>query len=63
MRMSHVYQPVMLMTLLQNGGNCHQTDIAKALLSYDISQAEYYTQIVNKMVGRVLRSHGIVCKC
>ena len=52
MRMSHIYQPVMLVELLQNGGSV--TDIAKALLSRDISQIEYYEQITQNMVGRVL---------
>ena len=60
MRMSHLYQPVMLMTLLKNGGKCSQSDIASALLSHDESQIEYYTNITNNMVGRVLRKHEIV---
>lgn len=62
MRMSHIYQPVMLRTLLENGGVCHQTDIAKALTMNDESQIEYYTQITNNMVGKVLRNHGIVVR-
>lgn len=62
MRMSHIYQPVMLRALLENGGSCHQTDIAKALTMNDESQIEYYTQITNNMVGRVLRNHGIVAR-
>ena len=60
MRMSHLYQPVMLMTLLKNGGKCSQGEIASALLTHDESQIEYYTNITNNMVGRVLRKHGIV---
>jgi len=62
MRMSHIYQPVMLRTLLENGGECHQADIAKALTMNDESQIEYYTQITNNMVGKVLRNHGIVVR-
>ena len=31
MRMSHIYQPVMLLTLLDNAGRCHQQEIAKAI--------------------------------
>jgi len=41
MRMSHVYQPVMLRVLLEKGGEASVGDIAKALLSYDQSQVEY----------------------
>jgi len=62
MRMSHVYQPVMLMTLLENGGKASTTTIAKAILERDESQIEYYEKIVGNMVGRVLRNHGLVKK-
>jgi len=54
MRMSHIYQPVMLVELLQNGGSAEVTDIAKALLLRDNSQIEYYGRITKNMVGRVL---------
>ncbi len=60
MRMSHVYQPVMLMTLVHNNGKCSEREIAKALLGKDESQVEYYEKITRDMVGRVLRSHEIV---
>jgi len=62
MRMAHIYQPVMLMALLKNGGVCSTTKIAKAILKYDQAQIEYYEQITNNMVGKVLRRHGIVEK-
>ncbi len=62
MRMSHIYQPVMLKRLLEAGGISHQTDIAKAILQYDEAQLEYYVKITNNMVGKVLRNHGIVKK-
>src|SRR5262245_66524273 len=60
MRMSHIYQPVMLMALLSNRGKCHEREIASELLARDESQIEYYTQITNNMVGGVLRRHKIV---
>jgi ATP adenylyltransferase len=60
MRMSHVYQPLMLMTLLENGGSCSDTEIAKNLLARDESQIDYYRNITNNMVGKVLRNHGLV---
>jgi diadenosine tetraphosphate (Ap4A) HIT family hydrolase/5-methylcytosine-specific restriction endonuclease McrA len=62
MRMSHVYQPVMLMTLLENGGKASTREIARAVLDHDESQIEYYEKIVGNMVGRVLRNHGLVKK-
>jgi ATP adenylyltransferase len=58
--MSHIYQPVMLMALLSKGGKCHEREIASELLTRDESQIEYYTQITNNMVERVLRDHQIV---
>lgn len=62
MRMSHIYQPVMLRTLLESEGVASVTEIAKNLLINDQSQIEYYEKIVPKMVGRVLLNHGIVSK-
>jgi ATP adenylyltransferase len=58
--MSHIYQPVMLKTLLQRGGEATVGEIAKALLSYDRSQVEYYAVRTNNMVGKVLRQNAIV---
>jgi diadenosine tetraphosphate (Ap4A) HIT family hydrolase/5-methylcytosine-specific restriction endonuclease McrA len=60
MRMSHIYQPVMLRHLLQHDGVGNRRKIAEALLADDQSQIEYYEQIVQKMVGRVLVSRGVV---
>jgi hypothetical protein len=54
MRMSHIYQPVMLLELLQSAGTADSGTIAKALLSHDQSQIEYYRQITKNMVGKVL---------
>jgi len=54
MKMSHIYQPVMLRELLRNGGTACVRDIAKALLAHDQSQIEYYEQITKRMVGDVL---------
>lgn len=56
MKMSHIYQPVMLKTLLENKGRSSKTKIAKALLAQDRSQVDYYETITTNMVGRVLTS-------
>ena len=37
MRMSHIYQPVMLMALLSNRGKCREREIASELLARDES--------------------------
>ena len=62
MRMSHVYQPVMLSELLQKNGKADSSEIAAVLLNKDQSQIDYYQHIVNSMVGKVLRSHDLVTK-
>lgn len=38
MRMSHIYQPVMLLTLLKNDGRSSIREIAKSILARDESQ-------------------------
>ena len=60
MRMSHVYQPVMLKELLIRGGKPSIREIATAFLTRDESQLEYYEQITKRMPGKVLSNHGIV---
>lgn len=62
MRMSHIYQPVMLRTLLSQGGRCSTATIAQEILRRDASQIEYYQAITNNMVGQVLRRHKVVLK-
>jgi ATP adenylyltransferase len=63
MRMSHVYQPAMLRELLSRGGNASVDDVARSLLMLDQSQLEYYEEITNNMVGRVLtKNHGLTSK-
>lgn len=54
MRMSHVYQPAMLLELLRRGGSASVEEIAKSLLVHDRSQIEYYEEITKHMVGEVL---------
>jgi ATP adenylyltransferase len=62
MSMSHIYQPVMIKVLLENGGVANKKTIAQNILSYDFSQVEYYEGITNSMVGRVLRKNEVVSK-
>jgi len=62
MRMSHIYQPVMLMTLLEKSGKASVRDIATSILIHDESQIEYYEAITKEMVGRVLRKRHVAEK-
>jgi ATP adenylyltransferase len=60
MRMSHIYQPVMIRELLTHGGKASIRNIAAAFLARDTSQLEYYEQITKDMPGKVLSKHGVV---
>lgn len=62
MRMSHIYQPVMIKALLSRNGRCSTRQIAAEILSGDSSQLEYYERITREMPGRVLAKHGIVAR-
>src|SRR6266566_4376483 len=62
MRMSHIYQPLMLKLLIEQGGRVPTRDIAAAFLSHDESQLDYYETITNRMPGVVLRKHGLVSR-
>jgi diadenosine tetraphosphate (Ap4A) HIT family hydrolase len=60
MRMSQIYQPVMLIELLRSGGKADIPQIAEAILKRDPTQIEYYSEVVKNMVGKVLtNSRGI----
>ena len=63
MRMSHVYQPVMLRLLLGRNGRASVQDVARALLNEDRSQLEYYSEITKNMVGRVLANRASSISC
>jgi len=60
MRMSHIYQPLMIRTLVEAGGRASVRTIAAAFLARDESQLEYYEHITKVMPGRVLAGHGVV---
>ena len=62
MRMSHIYQPVMIKHLLESNGSSSDKNIANSLQVYDPSQIEYYQQVTNNMVGKVLKNHRVVEK-
>ena len=53
MRMSHVYQPLMLMELLGRRSPAPAQDVARRILGEDVTQIDYYTERVKRMVGKV----------
>ena len=62
MRMSHVYQPVMIRNLIKNKGKASSEKIAKDLLVFDVSQVEYYQERTKIMVGKVLTKNKVTTK-
>jgi ATP adenylyltransferase len=58
MQMSQIYQPVMLMEIIRNGGETSVQEIAKAILGHDESQVEYYEKRTKEMVGKVLTDNN-----
>jgi hypothetical protein len=42
MRMSHIYQPLMIRTMLLRGGHATTREIAAAILAEDESQLDYF---------------------
>ena len=63
MSMSHIYQPIMLRTLLANDGSATVRDIAMAFLVEDESQITYYEHIVKRWPDATLRKrHNLVIK-
>ncbi len=58
--MSHIYQPLMLKMLIQNGGWASTRDIATSFLAQDDSQIDYYAEITKWMPWKVLGAHQLV---
>ena len=49
MRMSHLYQPLLNMTLIQSGGTATLRQLAQSFLLHDESQLLYYEDRIRKM--------------
>jgi len=57
MRMSHIYQPLMLIELIKSSGKTTGRKIAKSFLDYDETQIEYYQNITKQMPFKFLSKH------
>ena len=60
MSMTHIYQPVMLRTLLEGGGTATGRQIAAAFLRSDLSQLAYYEKVAARWPARTLKKHGLI---
>ena len=57
MKMSHIYQPLMIMELIRGNGKSNGKKIAKAFLNYDQTQIDYYRHITKLMPFKYLSKH------
>ena len=60
MRMSHVYQPLLIRSLLDAGGQATTRQVATDFAREDEAQVRYYEERIKQMPLRVLRKHGVV---
>jgi hypothetical protein len=60
MKMSHIYQPLMLRILVEAGGIATIRQLAHGFLAQDESQLRYYEGRIKQMPLPVLKKHSIV---
>lgn len=60
MRMSHIYQPLLIKCLIEAGGSATIRQLAISFLSHDESQILYYEKRLKEMPIRVLAKHDII---
>jgi len=60
MKMSHVYQPLLLRTLLEAGGAATVRQIARVFAAADEAQVQFYDKRIRKMPLRVLKRHKVI---
>lgn len=60
MRMSHIYQPLLIKSLLEFGGTSTIRQMALKFLEQDESQILYYEDTLKKMPIKVLKKHEII---
>ena len=57
MRMSHIYQPLLIKTLVESEGIISTRKLALEFLKMDESQIQYYERVVKTMPVKVLLNH------
>ena len=60
MRMSHVYQPLLIRTLVDAGNRATLRQVAMVFAGVDEAQIRLYEHRIKTMPVRVLRKHGVV---
>ena len=62
MRMSHVYQPLLIRLLLESGGKATVRQLARGFAAEDAAQISYYETRIKQMPLPVLKRHGVITK-
>ncbi len=62
MKMSHIYQPLLIRSLVDAGGSATLRQLATYFLSQDESQLLYYEKRIKEMPLKILAKHGIIDK-
>ena len=60
MSMSHIYQPLLIRTLVESGGLATLRQLAQQFVLQDESQLLFYEQRIKDMPVRVLARHGVL---
>ncbi len=58
--MSHIYQPLLIRSLIECGGKATIRQLAHIFLNQDISQLKYYEDRIKKMPLPILKKHGVL---
>lgn len=60
MKMSHIYQPLLIKTLLDCGGKATVRQMACAFLNLDENNIKYYEKRIKDMPIKVLKKHDVI---
>ncbi len=62
MKMSHVYQPLLIRLLVESGGQSTLRQLAKEFSAFDEAQILFYEDRLKKMPIPVLKNHGVASR-
>ena len=60
MRLSHIFQPLLIKSLVEAGGSATLRQLAFAFVSQDESQLLYYEKKIKEMPLKVLLNHEVL---
>lgn len=60
MRMSHIYQPLLIRKLLEQDNVATTEEIARGFLNNDMSELNYYKRVAKRYPRGILKTHGVI---